>query len=362
LLIHRKNNFDFLRLIFASFVIITHSYPLTGIDECDFLCQITDHQIVFSSLGVKGFFILSGFLIYQSLTRSHSKKDFYKKRFLRLFPALIVMLLLTILLAPFIYRNEIPYLMNASMWSYFPRNVTLYSLQWGIEGVFQDNPYPNVINGSMWTIAYEFTMYIFLSLLFVYRKHDRKMQVILIATFIILVISNIFFLESLAKWRFIISGLHLFDLGVYFIAGSILAAIKIQEFRYKNILLIVSFLMILISIPFHFYHVIAVYLLPIVVILFGYGSTPGINQIGARIGDLSYGIYIYGFPVQQTLMHFYRLNHIELMGASLIISAALAYLSWHLIEINALKLKSGPLRKKVRAESALLNLSTDIKS
>jgi peptidoglycan/LPS O-acetylase OafA/YrhL len=305
-------------------------------------------------LGVKGFFILSGFLIYQSLKRSDSKRDFYKKRFLRLFPALIVMLLLTVLMAPFVYQHEIPYLLNSTMWSYFPRNVTLYSLQWGIEGVFQDNPYPKAINGSLWTIAYEFTMYVFLSFLFIYRKQERKMQVILIGSFIIFVLGNLFFVETLAKWRFVISGVHLFDLGVYFIAGSVLAAINIHEFRHKNILLMVSSVLILAAIPLNIYTWVAVFILPIVVILFGHSSTPGINQIGAKIGDLSYGIYIYGFPVQQTLMHYYELNHWQLMGSSLVISAGLAYLSWHLIEIKALKMKSGPLRKKVKVKSALL--------
>lgn len=341
-------------MLFASFVIITHSYPLTGIDECDFLCQITDHQLVFSSLGVKGFFILSGYLIFQSLERSQSKWDFYKKRFLRLFPALIVVLLLTLILAPLIYDHEIPYLLNFSMWTYFPRNVTLYSLQWGIDGVFQNNPYPKVINGSLWTIAYEFTLYVILSLFFIYRKNNHKMRVILISLFMVFLLGNMFFIDSLAKFRFIISGLHLFDLGVYFVAGSVLGAIRIHEFRYKDYILLASLVIIIASIYLNIYTAIAVYFLPIVVILFGYKSTPVINQIGTRIGDLSYGIYIYGFPVQQTLLHFYNLNHWELMGASWVISSCLAYLSWHLIEIKALKFKNGPVRKKVAVESALL--------
>ena len=60
---NKINNFDFLRLIFASFVIITHSYPLSGIKECDLMCQISNGQISFSYIGVRGFFVISGYLI-----------------------------------------------------------------------------------------------------------------------------------------------------------------------------------------------------------------------------------------------------------------------------------------------------------
>ena len=73
--------------------------------------------------------------------------------------------------------------------------------------------------------------------------------------------------------------------------------------------------------------------------MFGLNPIPFIYNIGEKIGDLSYGIYIYGFPVQQTLMYYFKLNYLELMVYSLIISYIFAYFSWHLIEKNALRLK-----------------------
>jgi peptidoglycan/LPS O-acetylase OafA/YrhL len=66
----------------------------------------------------------------------------------------------------------------------------------------------------------------------------------------------------------------------------------------------------------------------------------GISNVTKHLGDLSYGIYIYGFPVQQTLVYYFGMDHISLIFTSLIISAMLAYLSWHLIEAPALKLKN----------------------
>ena len=61
-MISRTNNFDFLRLIFASLVIITHSYALSGATVYDPLARLTQGQMEFSYLGVHGFFIISGYL------------------------------------------------------------------------------------------------------------------------------------------------------------------------------------------------------------------------------------------------------------------------------------------------------------
>ena len=105
--VNQKNNFHFLRLLFAFFVVITHSYAITGIKENDILAQITNSQTTFSYIGVRGFFIISGFLIFQSLKRSENLLNYYWKRILRLFPALIVVLLLTIIIGVFITEENV---------------------------------------------------------------------------------------------------------------------------------------------------------------------------------------------------------------------------------------------------------------
>lgn len=166
-----KNNFDFLRILFALLVLIAHCYPLSGnhITE-QWLYKITNGQIELSNIGLNGFFILSGFLIYQSSERSSSIIDFFWKRILRIFPALIVVLLLTLLLTPFVYQNSLPYYKNREVYTYFFKNITLYQLQYSINGVFENNPHQNSINGSLWTIAYEFSLYIFLSFFVILKK------------------------------------------------------------------------------------------------------------------------------------------------------------------------------------------------
>ena len=79
---------------------------------------------------------------------------------------------------------------------------------------------------------------------------------------------------------------------------------------------------------------------PFVVIGFGIRSTAYLRDVGQKIGDISYGIYIYGFLVQQTLMHFFVFDYITLFCTTVPITMALGYASWHLIEKRALKLKN----------------------
>ncbi len=348
--IHRKNNLDFLRLIFASFVIVTHSYSITGIQECDWLCQVSKNQLGLSWLGVKGFFIISGFLIFQSLTRSKNLEDYYWKRGLRLFPALLVVLLATVVLASFVYENEAtPYLFNSSVWSYVPKNLTLYNLQYGIEGVFENNPLNSAINGSLWTISYEFTMYMLLSLLFLIKKRERVIKILLTLSVAILILVNlintVFYVDAfnfITRGVPILNGALLLDLGTYFIAGSFLAAFKFDKHKHVNTIVYASLLILLISIPLNFFSLVKYITLPALIIGFGLKSTPFINNIGNRLGDLSYGIYIYGFPVQQALVYFFELDYLQLMFLSLPISFFLAYLSWHLVEVKALRFKNLP--------------------
>jgi peptidoglycan/LPS O-acetylase OafA/YrhL len=338
---HRKNNFDFVRLLFASLVIITHAYPLSGLDEKgDWLSQITNGQIVFSYVGVKGFFVISGYLIFQSLERSKSFLDYYWKRFLRLFPALLVVLILTIILAPFVYQNNsISYITNIDVWSYIPNNLSLYRTQYYISGIFENNPYKGAINGSLWTIKYEFTMYVILSFLFFFKGNNNLLRSILIFSFVMLVVGYVFFFDYLSQFGFILGGGLLLELGSFFIAGSLLASFKIENIKHFSYLALLSLIIIVLALSFDFFRDITLFTFPILVVYCCVKSTPFINNIGNQIGDLSYGIYIYAFPVQQTLYYYFQTNYIQSMIFGLLLSSVLAYFSWHFIEIKALSYK-----------------------
>jgi peptidoglycan/LPS O-acetylase OafA/YrhL len=336
-----NNNFDFLRLIFALFVIVTHSYPLTGIENCDAICQITSGQMHFSYIGIKGFFIISGYLIFQSLDRSKGIADYYWKRILRLFPALIVVLLLTILLAPLVYENKtVSYWNNDTVWSYFYNNLSLYRMQYAIDGVFKDNPYGPAINGSLWSICYEFSMYVMLSGLFLFRNHHKVVKVLVLMLFAMFLTLVVFFDEKLHRNVFYMDVSLFLNLGLFFFAGVILSVFKYEKNKNVTLINLIALGIVVLSVVTQkYFTVIQFIFIPLLIIGVGIKSTKYINAIASNIGDLSYGIYIYAFPVQQTLIHFFKLNHISLTLYTAIISVVLAYFSWHLVEKNALKLK-----------------------
>lgn len=337
-----RNNFDFLRLIFALSVVVTHAFPLSATNWTDPLGNWTHDQICLSYIGVRGFFIISGYLIFQSLERSRGLVDYFWKRALRLWPALAVVLGLTVVLGQFVYDAAVagPYWSNPEVWSYFPRNITLYALQPKINGVFSTNPWETTINGSLWTISYEFTCYVALAAFFYLRKRLNVSRILLIVAYVAMFVGNVFFYYQISRHSFFINFGQAIELGIFFVAGSILAAFRYENFRHHGWVILGSLVLIVVGVwSGHFlkgFHFVG---LPLLVMSLGVQGTPFLRDVGKRWGDMSYGIYIYGFPVQQALYYFFDFNWWELMLVSIPIVMALGWLSWHLIEKRALLLK-----------------------
>ena len=341
---NKNNNFDFLRFLFAIFVVISHAFPLSGDSETSqWIYQVTNGQIVLARIGLDGFFVISGFFIYKSLQRSSSLHNYLKKRFLRLFPALFVVLLITVLLLPFVYEGAVAYYRNPEVYTYLPKNLSLYGFQPVINGVFDNNPYHS-ISGSLWTIRYEFSLYIGLAVLFFIRKREILVRVLLAAVFVFFIAMFNFFL-----WRFAGSsifgmlGYEILDLGTFFVCGSLLASLGFERVKSKWLLML-AILIVFFALYFNFYSAIKHILLPVIILLIGFIPLPFFSTFG-KIGDMSYGIYIYSFPVQQTLVYYFNLSLYEFMFWSIIISIIFGYLSWHLIEKKALKYKNIPILK-----------------
>ena len=336
-----QNNFDFLRLLFAVFVIITHSYSLSGLKECDLLCRLSDEQTLLSYIGVRAFFIISGYLIFQSLLRSHSLTDYFWKRLLRLYPALAVMLLITICLAPIVYENpEVPYLLNPEVWTYVPRNLSLFFAQFKIRGIFENNPYPAVINGTLWTIHYEFFMYLMVALLWRIRHNKKALTYILAFTYVLLLLINVVILDLKKSYFTVLNTNALANLGFFFASGALLAVLDLGKSKHLKTLTLAAFIGICFSLFLsNSFYQLQFLFLPVLVIGFGLQKTPFISGLAARIGDLSYGMYIYGFLVQQVLVYYLKLSYAPLLFWSLLITSIFSYLSWHYIELKFLHFK-----------------------
>lgn len=332
-----ENNFDFLRLVFSSAVIFSHSFPLTGKEEI--FTVLTNNQLGLGGLSVNVFFALSGYLIFISLKHSKTIKNYLWKRLLRLYPALIVLIAITMLILPFFYTGDNIF-SESSYRSYSYNVLSLYHVQYEVAHVFENNPYPKAINGSLWSLSYEFTMYILLLLLFPFRK-NRISFILLIIGFIFSYLLHIFRPDFLSKLLSIIylDSKELYRLSTYFLAGSLLSYVDIKKIN-TLILRIALFFILILSLYFNFFNLVAPLVLPLLILLIGTLKTKYISSIGEKFGDISYGVYIYGFLVQQCLMNYFGFNVYELTFYSLIITFTLAYLSWHFVEKPMQKFKN----------------------
>tara|TARA_R110002012_G_scaffold78937_1_gene201069 strand:+ start:56704 stop:57138 length:435 start_codon:yes stop_codon:yes gene_type:complete len=137
-------------------------------------------------------------------------------------------------------------------------------------------------------------------------------------------------------------GYDILNLGSFFIFGSLLAVLKFDRFNSITILISVSILACL-GVYFEVYLVTKHLLLPVLILSIGFLPIPVLRHFG-KFGDAFYGIYIYGFPIQQALMYFFELSTVQLMAYSVILSIFFGYLSWHFVEKPALRFKNKSVR------------------
>lgn len=155
----KTNNFDFIRIVAASMVLISHHFALTAQQEPSFFGIFS-----LGGLAVAIFFVISGYLVMTSWKRDPNLLRFALRRFLRIWPALICVVVFTAyVLGPIV--TELPvkeYLRHGATSDYLR---TLYmQIYYVLPGVFEHNPYARGVNGSLWTIPYEVRCYIVLGI------------------------------------------------------------------------------------------------------------------------------------------------------------------------------------------------------
>lgn len=341
-----KNSLTFIRLFLASLVVFTHSYTLGGFGPDPLLnnCRIT-----FSRIAVEGFFALSGFLIARSFLRSSSIRRYMWHRFLRIFPAFwVCLLVISFVISPVIYYlqhggfNDIE-LRNNQFIDYFRSNFLLAINKQEINGVFPGNPGTSAINGSLWTLFPEFLYYLSVPLLSLMALFNKRKKILLLF-FGVLLFTNAmegYLLGYFYAYPIIGISRTLFEmqkLFAYFLGGALLFIYSDKVAFNRSILGILIFTLIL-SVYLKLYNAIGPLVLPFVII--GLSSVIPFSFF-EKYGDYSYGLYIYSFPVQQTI--YFLLNRnisspLVFFIFSLFFSIPLAWLSWHLVEKPCLSLK-----------------------
>ena len=116
--------------------------------------------------------------------------------------------------------------------------------------------------------------------------------------------------------------------------------INFDKISKKYLIVFLAFIILILAVYLKIFSSLMYFILPVLVIFFGVISTPYISSIGEKIGDNSYGIYIYGWFVQQLLLSLFNLNTYELMVGSLLVAYIVGLMSWHFVEKKALAYKN----------------------
>jgi peptidoglycan/LPS O-acetylase OafA/YrhL len=338
--INHNNNFNFLRLLLASLVLLSHSPELIdGNRHREILTRIF-HTISFGELAVDGFFLLSGYLITQSWQRTPDLIVFSKKRILRIYPGFIA--------ATFVCAFIVGPL-GATVPNYFDHFNVLLLLKGILKlndpivpPVFVGQPYA-AVNGAMWTIVYEFRCYVLVALFGIIGFINQRIAwlilslvVITFATFPSLV-SDIYFPGSANLIGMPSDFIHLLS---FFSAGGCFYLFHDQiYYSDKRVLTVLPILIISLFEP-HILRFVLPTIGAYVFFWFSFLDLP-ILQKFRTYSDISYGVYLYGWPTQKLLIWYVPLISPWLVFIlSLGISFICGLVSWHLVEKPFLQLKS----------------------
>jgi peptidoglycan/LPS O-acetylase OafA/YrhL len=344
----RSNSIAFLRWLFAAAVVVSHSLSIGGFrSDNDPLVGWSHGQASIGSVAVDGFFVLSGFLVTRSWYSTGSTVRFLWHRVLRVFPAYWVCLIVTaFVLAPIVWNHEYGGLTGVfhvsggvGPFGYVNNNFFLWINQWDIGPLFVNTPYahsglPLAWDGSLWTLIYEFRCYGVLAVLGAAGLLRGRITVTLLCLAGWLTLLNGSWGTDFAAF---LNNSWIVPLGFVFGLGALVALYsdRIRIDDRLGVLAVVVMIWTIAeggwtavgSVSFAYLVIWAAVRIPI--------------RHWDRFGDLSYGTYIWAFPFQMMLTEwsFQRHGLIPFVFASLALATAAAFVSWHLVEKHALRLK-----------------------
>ena len=325
------DNFSLLRFLAAALVIFGHSWA-TAKNPSGATDWIGQQTLNFSgTVAVNIFFWVSGFLITMSYIRRPKFMPFLLARLLRIFPALIVCVVLTALVLGGICTS-LPlseYLRHPDVWSYIHGNTFLHDMRWYLPGVFESNSHKGVVNGSLWTLNGEVRMYLF---------------VLLLGSFGLLANATRFgwTLATLVVIALFLPAIQLvppafLGLSAFFAFGAFCylhrAAVPVSG----HLVLALAFLTLCLRGQPGYQLMLSAFT-AYAALWFSYG--PRLPSL-EKYGDYSYGLYLYGFPLQQLVAQLQpEWGPLRSLLLSFPLTLALAIPSWHFVEKPMLRFKS----------------------
>ncbi len=356
-LAHDRNAFNLIRLVCATAVIFSHAHDLTLQDIWQD-ATVRWLGVPVATVAVYVFFVLSGFLVTMSYDRRRDPAAFIRARALRILPGLWVMLLVSVpvlglLFSPLSFGD---FLSAPRTTTYFVSNAILSNAFYlptanTLPGVFEANPVAGVINGSLWTVAIEVQCYVVLLVAAMAGCILNRSRFLILATLFLLIFllfpSGIFILTGLVR-RLALP--FLFGIAAYVFRArlplsgvlAVLAMVvalalptgMVTPSLVQPALNLAELKTVAVQLAFGY-----------AALVFAFRAPAAVTRFSASLPDLSYGIYIYAFPVQQAIVATgLGTTPMTNLALSLAVTVPLAALSWYLVEKPALKLKAMPAR------------------
>ena len=342
----RDNNFNLTRFVAAFLVLVSHAFALsTGDPGTEPLRQLLG--ITPGSVAVDIFFVTSGFLVTASILSRADIATFVIARALRIYPGLIVAVSLTVLLAG-LFFSTLPFADFATAratWSHLLHNVTLvFGISYQLPGVFETVPYARAVNGSLWTLPFEVRMYAGLAALWwvTWRLCRSSEHAFAIAATVVALVA----LGAHFAWQGPRYADHGAMLAAAFFTGAAMYAWRRHIPMSWGLFGLCTAVTLASALHRDAFFVAYTLLLPYMVLFLAHVPAGGIRRFN-RLGDYSYGLYIYGFPVQQaTVALLPGLGPAGLLAVSAPATLLCAVASWYLVEKRALAWKGRPWRTK----------------
>jgi peptidoglycan/LPS O-acetylase OafA/YrhL len=337
----RDNNFNLIRIVAALAVLVTHSFALAigSVYAEPFRERL---GLTLGTISVDVFFITSGFLVTASLLSRQDTVEFMWARVLRVYPALVVMLLLTVFGLGVVFTSlpVVDYLSSSRTYVYFAKCATLFTgVIYDLPGVFDNTPIKNGVNGSLWTMPIEIHMYSILVMTWIVLQITKNYRLAVFQTAAVIfaiaggvgvLVAKLYF-DSEDAWLRLF---FMFFTGAAFYILREYVVLSRRWFWFLVLALAVA------AVNRHVFFFAYTFAISYILFYLAYVPSGWVRKYN-RLGDYSYGVYIYAFPVQQAVAaSIPGISVMQLMLLSGAITMLLAILSWHLLERRCLALKS----------------------
>lgn len=352
----RGNNFNLLRLVAASMVLVSHSFTLaTGRPEIEpFSSQI---GLTLGAIAVHIFFVTSGFLVTGSLLSRGNIVDFFAARALRIYPALWVSQLLTVLVVGLMFTQLSPehFFTQWRTWHSILKNCALVrGVDVGLPGAFTHIPFAvGGVNSSLWTLPVELGLYLKLGLAWLLLSWIPRLRLCIFKALALVVASICMLLAILDSTGWLsqtiadgVGGGWLLT-GLFF-SGAVLRLFQSHVPMSHWLAASLTLALIISGVNQPCFGVVYRLVLPYLVLYLA--LVPPLRRLHiVTKGDYSYGIYIYAYPVQQGLAALITpISPVQMMLCAGPITFGLAFASWHLVEKHAMSLKEEVARRTRR--------------